>query len=73
MYYDPQNRQLNLSFAKQEKRTVELFNSMGECVFRDVITERNAWLPVPELASGMYVLRVVGTRAESYKFMIVDR
>ncbi|MHB8260898.1 MAG: PKD domain-containing protein [Bacteroidia bacterium] len=68
IYPNPASQLVNLkisNFDNANTNSVEVYNTIGECVHRQIITSSNSQIDVSDLAEGVYNLQIVNNRVPS--------
>ncbi|MHB8259954.1 MAG: T9SS type A sorting domain-containing protein [Bacteroidia bacterium] len=77
IYPNPSNGLFNLSvsqFDNNKTTSIEIYNTIGECVHRQIITSTNCQIDVADLAEGIYMYSVlVGGEAIKTNRIIISR
>jgi len=73
LYPNPNNGTFTLQLNEYENTSVEVYNIIGECVYRQPATSSNSQINITDLSNGMYQLRVLKNNNLIYQSKVVKQ
>lgn len=70
IYPNPTNGILNIQMNTDERKTIELFDTLGKIVYTKTTYEQTSVLDISSLLSGIYILRINTSKGFQYKKII---
>jgi hypothetical protein len=75
VYPNPSNGLFNLSisqFDNLKMHTIEIYNTIGDCVHRQIATSSNCQIDLSAQANGIYFVKIISDNAQIVKQIIIN-
>ncbi|MHB8259430.1 MAG: T9SS type A sorting domain-containing protein [Bacteroidia bacterium] len=72
IYPNPASQLVNLSIGQFDNASIEIYNTIGECVHRQIITSSNSQIDISNLQSGLYMVKILTNQGTSIKKFVKE-
>ncbi|HEX7414789.1 MAG TPA: T9SS type A sorting domain-containing protein [Bacteroidia bacterium] len=73
IYPNPSNGLFNLKISQFDNASIAIYNTIGDCVHRQIATSANCQIDVADLAEGIYTMSIINNEGLVNKRVVIVR